>query len=119
MDGSLVTNSTEMPILPLHSLSALPATLFEYTRALSARHSVPQAINPVRDILPFCSANPPVAEHTAHVLSDIVPDLKTLSYVASTPEGQAELGKWLGVDAKGAGQVADVIDFWRFEYLAS
>jgi hypothetical protein len=103
-----------MPIIPLHSLLSLQATLFTFQRQLLKAKPPPPVINPTTTILQYCSANPPIAEHTRNILSDICHSFRELSKAATTADGQEEIRKWVEAPA----QAEDAIQFWLQEYIA-
>ena len=68
--------------------------------------------NPTTALLPFCSVNAPLSEHTRNVLSDIYPSIRELAQACVTCCGQEHLRKWLSEPT-----FKDVVDFWKEEYV--
>ncbi|KAK0906781.1 hypothetical protein LTR91_015221 [Friedmanniomyces endolithicus] len=74
-----------IPILPLATLSALPDLLKRH--ASNRAHSPPKAISkPPRslDLLKLCTANPPMPQQTAYILSDLFPNLRDLAVACTS-----------------------------------
>ncbi|KAI5866918.1 hypothetical protein GGS23DRAFT_593651 [Durotheca rogersii] len=101
----------EMPIIPVDSISAVPASLGAFCRQMSTSSGSREMANPVRSLLPYCSDKPPLSEHEVHVLTDITSDLRHLLDTVSTPAGQARMAEFLGGGSERA------ISFWEKEYL--
>ncbi len=116
MISDSLLSKIEMPILPFSSLSSLPTTLFNFQRQLVATRSTGTAlrVNAVTDLLPFCTTNPPMSEHSRNILSDVCNNIPSLAQAATTREGQEGLKQWLE-DAHGAAD--DVIAFWEQEFI--
>ncbi|KAK0285775.1 hypothetical protein LTR35_005115 [Friedmanniomyces endolithicus] len=69
-----------IPILPLGTLSTLPDLLKRHTSSMA--RSPPKAISrPPKslDLLRLCTANPPMPQQTAYILSDLFPGLRELA----------------------------------------
>jgi hypothetical protein len=113
--SSLLSNF-EMPILPLSEVDMLPKTLVGFQQELvntrKATASAPQ-INPLPSLLPYCSTNPPIAEHVRNVVSDICPSVPLLAQAATTKDGQQLLRQWL----PATGEAEDIIGFWEQEFV--
>lgn len=110
----MLTSAFEMHLLPLHDVSALPETLFVFHRQLLQTRVVPKPVRVGAAILPYCSANRPLSEHTRNIITDIVPNLTELARAATTADGQTMLRDWF---AEHPGQSDDIIDFWLQEYV--
>jgi len=104
-----------MPIIPLSSLSSFQATLFAFQRQLVQHRPSAPMRNPTTAILPYCTVNPPLPEHSVNVLSDICQGFRDLAMAATTSEGQIEIKKWLSDPATEKADLA--IDFWLQEYI--
>ena len=101
----------DMPLLPLSSIQALPATLQAFQAQLNTPCLPPRPQQAVlHDLLSCSSLNPHPVEHNLNILSDITHDFKDLADKVATKEGRALLQEYLGADAK------NIIDFWMFEY---
>ncbi|KAI3328874.1 hypothetical protein HD806DRAFT_530282 [Xylariaceae sp. AK1471] len=108
----LVGNWT-LPIIPVESVAAVPATL-----AILQRQLVPTAANrkvssPASSILPFCTDDKqPLAEHTVNVLTDVTSGFRDLlDKLLSNAVFESEIAQLLDEDAKKLSQ------FWRKEYV--
>lgn len=107
----------EMPIIPLSSVKSLQAALFAFHRQLMQTRSVPVPVPSTseKSILPFCSANGLLSEHTSNVLSDVVNGLPQLATAATTPDGQRYLKRYfLSPDPE---VYNSIVEFWHNEYL--
>ncbi|TAQ86048.1 hypothetical protein B7494_g5628 [Chlorociboria aeruginascens] len=112
-----VLSAFDMPIIPLSSISSLPAILFAFQRQLVATASAtaPPSIPAIRSLLPFCSVNGPLPQHASNVLSDICNSIPELAHAATTKDGQDALRKWVTEPTPGV--TDDIIEFWVQEYV--
>lgn len=120
----LLTLSLLLQIIPLPSVVALPSTLWSFARQLMAPRLTPPIVDPVTDILPYCTAGGvqqrQLPEHARNVLSDIVHSLRDLAAAATTPDGQVVLRQWLSDgtgNSRGSRVAEEVIEFWQVEYI--
>ncbi|KAH6671267.1 hypothetical protein B0J14DRAFT_485144 [Halenospora varia] len=113
----------EMPIIPLHSLpsgsiSFLQATLFAFQRQLvntqKATSSLMRPANPITTLLPYCTLNPLLAEHSRNVLRDVCHSIQGLGHAATTTDGRVALQNVLPNQAT----YEDVTGFWEQEFFA-
>ena len=75
-------------------------------------------VDPVTTLLPYCSVNAPLPEHTRNVLSDICHCLPHIAQAATTEDGQAYLKSYLEDGSPGTqGVTADIMEFWTQEYI--
>jgi len=102
----------DIPILPLHSVISLQAALFTYQRQLLRAQPIVTPINPATAILPYCTFNPPMPEHTKHVLSDIFHNFRDLAMAATTSDGQSFIKQYVDQPDRQD----EVIGFWTEEY---
>jgi hypothetical protein len=116
-------SKVEMPILPLSSITSLPATLFAFQRTLvSTRSAVstPQ-VTALSALLPFCSTDPPVPEHARNIVSDICGNIPALAQSATSEDGKQQLREYLSdipSSTNGSQSVAeDLIAFWEQEFI--
>lgn len=107
-----------MPIIPLYNLDSLLKTLYDFNHAffINSTDQAKLTIRPGTHVLPYCSANPPLSEHSRNILRDLVPCLRDLADAATTRDGQAAIRESFGGE-KGAIVANDVMDFWRVEYV--
>ncbi|KAI1630564.1 hypothetical protein F4809DRAFT_274929 [Biscogniauxia mediterranea] len=89
----------EMPILPVDSVATVPTTLMTFHRQLGSSGRTPNATNPVRTLLPFCSDTQPLSEHAVNVLTDITSNLRDLLEKASDPTSQAKISDYFDSEA--------------------
>lgn len=106
--------SIEIPIIPICSIETLPSMIFQFQRLRLQAHQPSPATNSIKNILPYCSANAPLSEHNTYVLSDVCTGFRDLTMAATTKEGQDELGRCLD----GQQTVADIVNFWKTEYVS-
>ncbi|KAK4550133.1 hypothetical protein LTR36_003100 [Oleoguttula mirabilis] len=74
-----------IPVLPLASLEGLPALLRKHVANLTHVHTqshaaaaTPVVASPF-ELLQLCTANPPMPQQTAYILSDLFPNIKVLA----------------------------------------
>lgn len=106
----LLTSTLALPLIPLQNLSSLPKTLSSFHHSLLKTHPVPKPVNPVLSLLPYCTTEPPMGEHTANVMSDLTGSLKDLAIFTATEQGRRMLAEWVGEDKLEA-----VVGFWDVE----
>ncbi|KAI9730459.1 MAG: hypothetical protein M1818_008154 [Claussenomyces sp. TS43310] len=114
LQANLLNSSFDIHVLPLFDTSSLSELVFTFHRQLLQNRVIPTPLQQASRILPYCSANRPLPEHTRHVISDIVPNLKELARAATTEDGQHLIRQWL---MGSPAQADDVIDFWLQEYV--
>lgn len=112
---SLIQHSLAIPILPLSSLASLQKTLLEFSITLSQSQTQPELPIPATDILPFCSATPPLSEHARNAIIGLVPNLKSLVTAATDGDGRIAIQEALG--SNNQQEIEDVIDFWGMEFV--
>jgi len=104
-----------VPVLALSAAQDLPAVVAAFARQLRPPPPPPpqqtearrrRAAAAARALLPHCTIGPPLAEHAAHVLSDVAGGLRDLAALAATEEGRFVIRDYLGEDAEG------VVAFW-------
>jgi len=108
-----------MPVITLFTVSALQDTLIAFQRNLFKTRAARSTLltNSVESLLPYCSTNPPIPEHSRHVLSDIYHSLPGLAQAATTQDGRQGLRQWLS-DASSPPEVIDeMLGFWEEEFL--
>ena len=104
-----------MPILPLASISSLLPTIVVFQRRYSHAHTLRQAqVNPAKELLPYCSAKPPIPEATRNLLRDTFHSISSLALAATTSDGLNGLKLLLA--EQGPDLAEDIIDFWKNEY---
>jgi hypothetical protein len=116
IQGSLHSN-WEMPTIPLFSLRTLQETLFKFQRQLLATRKETQIhrANSVITLLPYCSLNPPIPEHSKNLLSEVCHSMADLAQVATSQEGQEYVKKLLSEPNSAVAE--DVIGFWEQEFM--
>lgn len=105
--------SFEMPVLPVDSVKAVPATLMAFHRQLGTSSSSTEPANPARDLLPYCSASSKervLSEHTVWLLTDLTSGFHDIVNKISTSAGRAILDEYLGPEAE------KVLSFWSRDY---
>lgn len=110
---SIFSASFEIPLIPLARLSSLPATLSSFQTQTVRQQLQPAVLNGAISVLPYCSSNPPLPEHTRNVLSDVCRSFRGLVRSVATEDGRATLEDWLG----NAVVVGDIVSFWSEEYF--
>ncbi|KAL3424812.1 hypothetical protein PVAG01_04093 [Phlyctema vagabunda] len=115
---SRVVRDFDIPIFPLSSISSLQTSLQGLHRQLVQTRCapVPAPVSPLTALLPFCSTNPPIPEHSRNVLSDIVHSLPELAALATTSDGQERILGWLSGSSQNTAE--DVLEFWAVEFIA-
>jgi hypothetical protein len=80
-------NCTEMsyiPIRPISKLDDLSDTIMKHVSALKADPRKHETLSKSFELLKLCTANPPMAEQTAYLLSDLFADFRDLAAACST-----------------------------------
>lgn len=110
---SIFSSSFEIPLIPLVKLSSLPATLSSFQTQIIRQQAQSVPRSSAISVLPYCSSNPPLPEHTRNVLSDVCQNFKELTKAVTTADGKAALGEWL----ENPVIVGQIVDFWLEEYF--
>lgn len=109
-------SALEMPIIPISSASVLQQSVSSFQQQLvQTRHTPRPQVYPSTALLPYCSVNGLIPEHTRNVLSDICHSIPELAQAATTQEGQVVLRQWLGEPSPAV--VEHIIAFWKQEYI--
>ncbi|KAI2629826.1 hypothetical protein GGR54DRAFT_636010 [Hypoxylon sp. NC1633] len=106
-----LVGKSEMPVIPVDSVQAVPTSLMTFHRQMCINSGPQRTANPAQALLPYCSDRPPLPEHAVNVLTDITSGIRDLLDTISDSEGQAKLAGFLGNDSENA------ISFWDKEYL--
>ncbi|KAJ8125493.1 hypothetical protein O1611_g8146 [Lasiodiplodia mahajangana] len=102
----------ELPIIPVDSVAAVPASLLTLRRELIAAHASPKTPNPAISLLPFCSDRGRLAEHSVNILTDTTSGFKDLlGKLSSDSQFASEITGLLGEDAE------KLKGFWKEDYL--
>ncbi|KAL7629424.1 hypothetical protein AAE478_000944 [Parahypoxylon ruwenzoriense] len=101
----------EISVVPVNSISAVPASLMAFHRQISTSGGPRKFTNPTQTLLRYCSDKPPLSEHAVHVLTDITSGFRGVLDAVSTPAGRMEMTEFLGDDSERT------ISFWAKEYL--
>ncbi len=108
-------NMFDMPIIPLSSPEALPATLDIFMGSVvSSRTTRRGPVDLIRELLPHCAIQRPLSNQSIQFLSHDSMGFKDLLGQITTPEGQAKLGT-----AIGPGETARLISFWIHEFTVA
>lgn len=103
-----------MPIIPLASASSLPTAVSSFQRQLAhSQLAARPRIDPSTAVLPYCSVNGLIPEHSRNVLSDICHSIPELAQAATTGDGQDRLRQWLTEPS----QAEQIMEFWKQEYI--
>ncbi|KAK3113284.1 hypothetical protein LTR53_009568 [Teratosphaeriaceae sp. CCFEE 6253] len=72
---------SHIPLLPVATLESLPILLQKYVASLSQREPLRGMRKPptALDLLQLCTANPPMPQETAYILSDLFANLRELA----------------------------------------
>ncbi len=102
--------------MPLSTLSSLEQTLANFQRQVvnTRTKAARPRVNPLVDLLPYCTSNPPIPEHQWNILSEICHNLPSLAEAATTPDGQKAIRNSLSETPKVA---EDILGFWREEFI--
>ncbi|KAI1128387.1 hypothetical protein F5Y10DRAFT_240566 [Nemania abortiva] len=102
----------ELPVIPVESVAAVPASLLALRRELVASDANRKAANPASSLLPFCSDKGRLAEHSVNVLTDMTSGFRDLlSKLSSDAQFVAEISQLLDEDAD------KLKGFWVNDYL--
>ncbi|KAK8089799.1 hypothetical protein PG997_004760 [Apiospora hydei] len=104
-------NGLEMPIVPVSSIDAVPATLLAFHRQLATAGGGKQALPASRSLLPYCSGAENLSEHSTNILSDVTTGMKDLSEKATRARGKEEL-----IGHLGEAEAERAISFWNDEF---
>ena len=135
-----------IPVLPILTVANLSETISKHTTALQSQPPKQRApATSSFSLLKLCTANPPMSEQTAYVLSDLFKDLKDLAFACSTvssaPNSSSPSARAAGFpssfsydintqssdsnaasrlkrlrDLIGEQECHDIIDFWKEEW---
>ena len=78
------TETSYIPIRPISKLDDLSDTIIKHVSVLKTGPRKQETQSKPFDLLKLCTANPPMTEQTAYVLSDLFADLKNVSAACST-----------------------------------
>ncbi|KAI1118920.1 hypothetical protein F5Y14DRAFT_184692 [Nemania sp. NC0429] len=103
----------DLPIIPVESVVAMPASLEALRRQLVCPvASSPKALSPTTCLLPFCSDGTPLADHTVNLITDTTSGFRNLvAKLSSDTVFESEIAPLLGDDAHTLRR------FWTGEYL--
>ncbi|KAI1166889.1 hypothetical protein F5B18DRAFT_565549 [Nemania serpens] len=102
----------ELPIIPVESVAAVPASLEALQRQLSCRAPSPKASSPTISLLPFCTDRTPLADHTVNLITDTTSGFRELvGKLSSDTVFESEIAPLLGEDAHKLRR------FWTGDYL--
>ncbi|KAI1310491.1 hypothetical protein F5Y03DRAFT_41952 [Xylaria venustula] len=102
----------ELPIIPVDSVAAVPATLVTIQSHLSSPVANRKPPIPASHLLPFCSDDVPLAEHAVNILTDTTSGFRDLlDKLSSSAEFESEIVQLLGNDAN------KFRNFWANDYL--
>jgi hypothetical protein len=72
-------------------------------------------MNPSTALLPYCSIDGSIPDHSRNVLSDIFHSIPEVAEAATTRAGQDRLRQWLSEPSAAIAE--NIIEFWRQEYV--
>ncbi|KAI0911812.1 hypothetical protein F4823DRAFT_584291 [Ustulina deusta] len=102
----------ELPIIPVDSVAAVPASLVTIQSQLPSPAPDRKPPSPATHLLPFCSDGVPLAEHTVNILTDTTSGFSDLlDKLSSNPVFESEIAQLLGDDAD------KLRSFWADDYL--
>lgn len=112
----------KMSILPIASIASLPKALsaFQQQFIQTWKATQPTQISAVKDLLPYCTVNPPLSEHARNVLSDICTGIPSLVQAVSTKEGQDSIRSYIDNSSPtggGGDATTGIVEFWIQEYV--
>ncbi|GAW16002.1 hypothetical protein ANO14919_054240 [Xylariales sp. No.14919] len=88
-----------LPIIPVESIAAVPASLVAIHRQLPSPSPDKRKPSPAIHLLPFCSNREPLVEHTVNILTDMTSGFgDLLERLSSNSEFESELVQLLGED---------------------
>jgi hypothetical protein len=101
-----------MPIIPLATPEALPATLDNFQASfLRSQATQSWPVDAVRDLLPYCTVNTPLSRDSAGILSANSPSFRDILDEIATEEGQGRIYSTIEqMDAGG------FVQFWTHEF---
>ena len=112
-----------VPVLALSAAEDLPAVAGAFAAQLRPPRAQPTPLEQrealrrraaaARALLPHCTVRPPLAEHAAHVLSDLAGGLRDLAAMATADRGRVVFYDYLGADAEA------VVAFWLREHAVA
>ncbi|KAI1190937.1 hypothetical protein F5B17DRAFT_7928 [Nemania serpens] len=102
----------ELPVIPVESVDAVPASLEALKRQLGCPVVSPKLPSPTTSLLPFCSYGTPLADHTVNLITDTTSGFRDLiSKISSNTLFDSEIAPLLGEDAH------KLRKFWTGDYL--
>ncbi|KAI0428824.1 hypothetical protein F5Y09DRAFT_277690 [Xylaria sp. FL1042] len=102
----------ELPVIPVDSVAAVPASLVAIQSQLPSRAANRKPPSPASQLLPFCSDGVPLAEHTVNILTDTTSGFRDLlNKLSSNAMFESEIAQLLGDDAD------KLRNFWAEDYL--
>lgn len=105
-------NDCPMPILPLTSVDALPATLQSFQSSLAAsRTRQPWPADAARDLLPRCTTGTLLARPSVDILRGHYFSFREVLGAVATDDGQRMLREILGPEETGR-----LRSFWSHEF---
>lgn len=117
LTSTRVMGKFDIPILPVTSVTTVPATLTAFQRQLGCTpesQGRPNLPAPAKCLLPFCTTGAPLSSHAVNVLTDITEGFPDLAQKVATADGQQLIKDYLGEDAGGG-----VISFLHQEYMVN
>lgn len=96
-----------VPTLPISSLDDLPALLKRHIAHLTRPPLQQKPAATAFELLQMCTANPPMAQQTAFILSDLFEDLRDL---VATCTAAVEVSELSSPSARGMEQMSGVFD---------
>lgn len=96
-----------VPVLPLANLEGLPSLLEQHASALTRPPSKQSAVAKPFELLQLCTANPPMSQQTAYILSDLFCSIRELAE-ACTSAGSAPQSS--SPSARAAGLSSQIIN---------
>ncbi|KAI1430002.1 hypothetical protein F5Y12DRAFT_709548 [Xylaria sp. FL1777] len=102
----------EMPIIPVDSVAAVPASLVTIQSQLSSPAANRKPPSAASHLLPFCSDSVPLTEHTVNILTDTTCGFKDLlDKLSSDAVFESTIAPLLGCDAD------KLRNFWADDYF--
>ena len=83
----ICTETSYIPIRPISRLDDLSDTILKHVSALKVEPRKQETLSKSFELLKLCTANPPMADQTAYLLSDLFADFKDLAAACSTVTG--------------------------------
>ncbi|KAL8288049.1 hypothetical protein RB597_000235 [Gaeumannomyces tritici] len=103
----------EMTVIPVSIPERLPETMAAFSEGLPQPPPRVPRLWVVKTLLPFCSTNLPLGEHTVNVLSDICPSFRDLVDIMSCEEGHDSIRSYIDEPDAGA-----LIQFFSGEFVS-